>query len=130
MRDSGRPYSGDPRKIEPGSKAAAIYSNIRFGEIGSTDAAFPPAPPMPPSPPPPPLCAKPYAQCGGKLPSGKPWPGPTCCPVGYHCAGNDYYKGCSPDAKQHIDEEEEEGARVPSDREPHFTTYHSRAYGR
>ena len=125
--------SGDPAKIEPGSKAYALFSNIRFGEIGSTDTVFPPAPPMPPSPPPPPLCAKPYAQCGGKLPSGKPWPGPMCCPLGYHCTGNDYYKGCSPDADQAGDDDErqEAGERVASHREPpRFTTYHSKAYGR
>ena len=127
------PDSGDPAKIEPGSKAYALFSNIRFGEIGSTDAVFPPAPPMPPSPPPPPLCAKPYAQCGGKLPSGKPWPGPMCCPLGYHCTGNDYYKGCSPDADQAGDDDErrDAGERVASHREPpRFTTYHSKAYGR
>lgn len=50
---------------------------------------------MPPSPPPPPLCAKPYAQCGGKLPDGKNWTGPSCCPFGYECKGNLYYKGCT-----------------------------------
>ena len=35
---------GRSAKIEPGSKAYALFSNIRFGEIGSTDTVFPPAP--------------------------------------------------------------------------------------
>lgn len=46
--------SGDPKVIEPGSKASATYSNIRFGEIGTTDKSFPPHPPASPPPPPPP----------------------------------------------------------------------------
>jgi len=83
--------SGDPAKIEPGSKAYAIYSNLRWGEIGSTDKIFPPAPPTPPSPPPPPECAKAWGQCGGKG-----WTGPTCCPTGQACQGDEYYKGCQP----------------------------------
>jgi cellulose 1,4-beta-cellobiosidase len=88
--------SGDPGKLEPGSKAYVTYSRIRFGEIGTTDEIFSPAPPMPPSPPPPPLCAKAYAQCGGKTPDGRNWTGPSCCPPGYNCTGNPYYKGCTP----------------------------------
>ena len=83
--------SGVPSQIEPGSKAFAIYSNFRWGELGSTDKLFPPAPPMPPSPPPPPACALPYGQCGGDG-----WTGPTCCPPGQACQGNEYYKGCAP----------------------------------
>ena len=47
--------SGDPAKIRPGSKAAVTYSNLKWGEIGSTDERFPPSPPSKPPPPPPPL---------------------------------------------------------------------------
>jgi len=46
--------SGDPKVIRPGSKAAVSYGNIKWGEIGSTDKAFPPSPPAPPPSPPPP----------------------------------------------------------------------------
>jgi len=46
--------SGDPKKIEPGSHAYVTYGNIKYGEIGATDHAFPPQPPAPPPSPPPP----------------------------------------------------------------------------
>lgn len=91
MRGPCATDSGDPSKIEPGSNAYAIYSDFRWGELGSTDKNFPPAPPMPPSPPPPPSCAKAYGQCGGKG-----WSGPTCCPPGQTCQGNEYYMSCAP----------------------------------
>ena len=112
--------SGDPSQVRQsaaGKSAAALYSNLRFGEIGTTDAVFPPAPPMPPSPPPPPACAKAYGQCGGTTPSGKPWTGPACCPYGYACTGNKYYKGCTPSA-------------ATAEADGRFVTYSSKSTGR
>ncbi|KAL1511126.1 hypothetical protein AB1Y20_005946 [Prymnesium parvum] len=90
--------SGDPKVIERSSRWEVTYSNIKFGEIGSTDKPFPPSPPSPPAPPPsppPPLCAKGWTQCGGKT-----YRGPTCCEEGFHCvANNPYFSECSPNGQ-------------------------------
>ena len=93
--------SGDPKVIEQNTNTKVIYSNIKYGEIGSTDKLFPPSPPAPPFPPPsppPPLCAKAWAQCGGKGYSG-----PTCCATGFTCVkSNDYFSECTPSASSPV----------------------------
>ena len=77
---------------------------------------------MPPSPPPPPACAKAYAQCGGTTTGGKPWAGLTCCPYGYACTGNKYYKGCNPKSASAAVADEVVAGR--------FVTYSSKKTGR
>ena len=90
--------SGDPKVIEQNTNTKVVYSNIKYGELGSTDKLFPPSPPAPPFPPPsppPPLCAKGWAQCGGKG-----YTGPTCCATGFSCVkSNDYFSECTPSAE-------------------------------
>jgi len=96
--------SGKPSVIEQNTNTQVTFSNIKFGDIGSTDAVFPPQPPAPPAPPPSPPppgggCAKGYAQCGGQG-----YVGPTCCAAGFHCVKNgDFWSQCMPstvEAKQ------------------------------
>jgi len=54
-RGSCATSSGDPKVVEAQSPNAHVaYSNIRFGEIGSTGAGVVPGPSPSPSPPPPP----------------------------------------------------------------------------
>lgn len=83
----------DTTTSDTGGPYYATFSNIRFGDIGTT---VPDAPKPPPPPPPPPSsnCSAIYGQCGGKG-----WTGPTCCDSGCTCDKNgDYYSQCLPPA--------------------------------
>ncbi|KAI8912048.1 family 7 glycoside hydrolase [Powellomyces hirtus] len=101
-RGSCDPSSGKPADVEANFPNSSVkFSNIKWGEIGSTYAKGstpqPPTAPTPPTPAPTTApgnpgtnCAGRWAQCGG---TG--YTGPTCCVTGTTCnVVNQYYHQC------------------------------------
>jgi len=79
--------SGKPTDVEASAASAYVtYSNIRYGELGSTYAGNAPGPspsppaPGPPAPPSSSCKTEVWGQCGGEY-----WTGDTCCKLGMEC---------------------------------------------
>ncbi|CAE6446976.1 unnamed protein product, partial [Rhizoctonia solani] len=93
--------SGDPKDVEAQSPNASVtFSNIKFGDIGSTyGAGSTPTNPTPsgtttsttPSSTSPSGTAPLYGQCGGQG-----WTGPTTCASGTCKVSNQWYSQCLP----------------------------------
>lgn len=96
-RGSCATTSGVPADIEMNApNSQVVFSNIRYGDLGSTYAAGTTTPPgggtNPPPPPPPPTGGSlpKYSQCGGIG-----WTGSGTCVSGTTCnKSNDYYSQC------------------------------------